>query len=106
MQSFDLEAQWVIHTVGPVWQGGDDGEADLLASCYRNSLACADEAGARTIAFPAISTGIFGYPTAPAARIAVTTVRATSSAVERVQFVAFDQVTSDAYEAILGEQPL
>lgn len=66
-----LKARFVIHTVGPVWHGGGQGEAALLAACYRHSLELAARAGARTIAFPAISTGVFGYPAAPAARIAV-----------------------------------
>jgi O-acetyl-ADP-ribose deacetylase (regulator of RNase III) len=98
---FALPARWVIHTVGPVWQGGDRGEADLLASCYAQSLARADEVGARSVAFPAISTGVFGYPVGPAARIAVDTVRSTPSAVEAVTFVAFDEDAREAYAALL-----
>ena len=90
---FRLAARWVVHTVGPVWRGGDDGEAELLASCYRESLARADEVGARTIAFPAISTGIYGYPVPAAARIAVTTVDSTPTSVEEVRFVCFDVAT-------------
>lgn len=100
---FNLAARWVIHTVGPVWHGGNRGEPKLLASCYRSSLACADEAGATSVAFPAISTGVFGYPIEAAAQIAVATVRTTRTDVERVQFVAFDQAASDVYEAILSE---
>lgn len=73
---YDLPARWVIHTVGPVWQGGDAGEAALLASCYRESLALAAELGCDSIAFPAISTGVYGYPPERAARIAVTEVKA------------------------------
>ena len=69
---FALPARWIIHTVGPVWRGGDYGEADLLASCYLESLARADEVGARTVAFPTISTGIYGYPIGAATEIAVT----------------------------------
>lgn len=68
---FDLPASWVIHTVGPVWQGGGHGEDALLSSCYRESLALASQAGTRSVAFPAISTGSFGFPTERAARIAV-----------------------------------
>lgn len=68
---FDLQAKWVIHTVGPVWQGGDREEDALLASCYRESLALASHAGAKTMAFPAISTGAYGFPMERAARIAV-----------------------------------
>src|SRR5918997_3666981 len=68
---FDLPAKWVIHTVGPVWQGGDAGEDELLASCYRESLELASSVGATTIAFPAISTGAYGFPIEPAAQVAV-----------------------------------
>ena len=67
---FRLPARHVIHTVGPVWHGGGSGEAELLAACYRNSIALLRQAGGRSIAFPAISTGIYGYPPGPAARIA------------------------------------
>src|SRR5688572_6522565 len=87
----DLTARWVIHTVGPVWRGGDEGEADLLASCYRTSLQVAHELEARSVAFPAISTGIYGYPADRAAEVAVTTVQATLDrvCVEDVLLVAF-----------------
>lgn len=97
---FRLSARWVIHTVGPVWRGGGHGEPALLASCYRASLACADEVGARTMAFPAISTGIYGYPVTAAAEVAVATVRATDTAVDIVTFVAFDDVTAAAYASL------
>ena len=70
----NLPARWVIHTVGPVWKGGEAGEPDLLAACYRNSLGVARELGAGSLAFPAISTGVSGYPPEEAARVAVTTV--------------------------------
>ena len=83
---YRLPARWVIHTVGPVWRGGGAGEAELLASCYRRSLAEADRIGARSISFPAISTGVYGYPATDAARIAVDTVRSTPSSVELVRF--------------------
>jgi len=73
---YNLPARWVIHTVGPVWQGGGHREEELLADCYRNSLELAVERGIRTIAFPAISTGAYGFPQERAARIAVRTVRA------------------------------
>lgn len=73
---FELPARYVVHTVGPVWQGGAAGEAEQLASCYRNALRLAVEAGARSIAFPCISTGVYRYPFRPAAEIAVATVRA------------------------------
>ncbi len=98
----DLAATWIIHTVGPVWRGGGHGEADLLASCYRRSLEVADEVGARSIAFPAISTGVYGYPGDAAAEIAVTTVRSTPTAVEQILLVAFDVETLERYEALLG----
>jgi O-acetyl-ADP-ribose deacetylase (regulator of RNase III) len=87
---FDLPARWVIHAVGPVWRGGDQDEEELLARCYRASLALADAHTLRTIAFPAISTGAYGFPLAPAARIALGTVAAhlaAGSAIERVTFV-------------------
>jgi O-acetyl-ADP-ribose deacetylase len=86
----DLDARWVIHTVGPVWAAGED-RSGLLASCYRESLRVADELGARTVAFPAISTGIYGWPLDDGARIAVETVRAADTAVEEVRFVLFDE---------------
>ena len=96
-----LPARWVIHTVGPIWAGGDEGEPALLASCYRRSLEVADELGARTLAFPAISTGVYGYPKDQAAEIAVETLRSTSTAVETVTLVAFDDETAALYENLL-----
>jgi O-acetyl-ADP-ribose deacetylase (regulator of RNase III) len=72
---FDLPAQWVIHTVGPVWRGGQHGEPELLQSCYRNSLELALQKGAKSIAFPAISTGVYGYPKPEAAAIALRTMK-------------------------------
>ena len=98
---FNLAARWVIHTVGPVWRGGTHGEPELLASCYRESLARADEVGAETVAFPAISTGVYGYPIEAAAAIAVETVRSTPTDVTEVTFVAFNQDTCDAYADLL-----
>lgn len=100
---FRLDAQWIIHTVGPVWHGGTNNEPELLAACYRESLARADEVGAKQIAFPAISTGVYGYPIASAAQIAVDTIRSTPTQVASVRFVAFDQETMDAYVNILKE---
>ena len=97
-----LPATWVIHTVGPVWRGGGRGEPEQLASCYRRSLEVAAELGARSVAFPAISTGIYGYPPDQAARIAVETVRATPTSVELVRLVAFDAATLRRYEELLG----
>jgi len=99
---FGLRARWIIHAVGPRWRGGDKGEADALASCYRRSLEVADELGARSVAFPAISTGIYGYPPEQAARIAVETVRSTPTAVELVRLVAFDEATHRLYVELLG----
>ncbi|HXZ62006.1 MAG TPA: O-acetyl-ADP-ribose deacetylase [Acidimicrobiales bacterium] len=99
---FDLPARYIIHTVGPVWRGGTAGEAETLASCYRRALAVADEVGARSVAFPAISTGIYGYPPAEAAEIAVTTVRSARTEVSLVRFVAFDEATLALYRALLG----
>ncbi|MFE5207230.1 O-acetyl-ADP-ribose deacetylase [Streptomyces sp. NPDC056600] len=86
----DLDARWVIHTVGPVFDPHED-RSELLASCHRESLRVADELGARTVAFPAVSTGVYGWPIDDAARIAVATVRATATAVEEVRFVLFDE---------------
>jgi O-acetyl-ADP-ribose deacetylase (regulator of RNase III) len=100
---FKLPARWVIHVVGPVWHGGDRGEPELLASCYRRALEVADELGAKTVAFPAISTGIYGYPKADAARIAIDTIRSSQSAVELVRLVAFDDETRALYQVRLAE---
>jgi O-acetyl-ADP-ribose deacetylase (regulator of RNase III) len=94
----------VIHTVGPVWRGGDHNEDALLASCYRNSLALARQHGLRTIAFPAISTGIYGFPRERAAHIAVAEVMgalAQSELPEQVTFVCHDPETRSFYEAAL-----
>lgn len=99
---FALAARWIIHAVGPVWHGGDRQEPELLASAYRRSLNVADEVGARSVAFPAISTGIFGYPLGPATEIAVATVQSSPTNVELVRFVCFDDATLAAYEAALG----
>jgi O-acetyl-ADP-ribose deacetylase (regulator of RNase III) len=87
--AFDLPSRWVIHTVGPVWSGGSSGENELLASCYRRALEVADEVGANSVAFPAISTGAFGFPEAEAAVIAVRTLRTTPTNVELARLVAF-----------------
>ncbi|MEV0433082.1 O-acetyl-ADP-ribose deacetylase [Nocardia sp. NPDC050413] len=97
----NLPARWVIHTVGPVWSATEDRSA-LLASCYRESLRVADELGARTVAFPAISTGIYGWPMDDGARIAVETVRATDTAVDEVRFVLFDDRALTEFTAALS----
>lgn len=99
---FALRARWIIHAVGPVWQGGGQGEPDLLASAYRRALEVADEIGARSVAFPAISTGIFGYPLEPAAATAVETARTSDTDVALVRFVCFDAATLAAYERALA----
>lgn len=101
-EGFDLPARFIIHTVGPVWRGGDAGEDDTLASCYRSSLALADEIGARSLAFPAISTGVYGYPPEKAAEVAVAAVRATDTEVTLVRFIAFDRATLGHYTRLLG----
>ena len=87
----ELDARWVIHTVGPVFGGASEDRSDQLASCYRESLRVADELGARTVAFPAISTGVYRWPMEDAARIAVAAVREAETAVEEVRFVLFDE---------------
>jgi O-acetyl-ADP-ribose deacetylase (regulator of RNase III) len=99
---FDLQARFIIHTVGPVWHGGTAGEPETLAACYRNALAVADDVGARSVAFPAISTGIYGYPLGQAAEVAVTTIRAADTDVTLIRFVAFDGATLAHYRELLG----
>jgi O-acetyl-ADP-ribose deacetylase (regulator of RNase III) len=99
---FDLAARWIVHTVGPVWHGGDAGESEQLASCYRRSLEVAVGLGATSIAFPAISTGVFGYPGDEAADIAVTATDESTIGIERILLVAFDAETFDRYRARLG----
>ena len=96
-----LEARWVIHTVGPVWSRQQDRSA-LLASCYTASLRVADEIGARTVAFPAVSTGAFRWPVDDAARIAVAAVRAADSRVEEARFVLFSDDILAAFRAAIG----
>jgi O-acetyl-ADP-ribose deacetylase (regulator of RNase III) len=99
---FELPARWIVHAVGPVWHGGNDGEAELLASAYRRALAAAAEVGARSIAFPAISTGIYGYPLEAATAVAVRTCREAAGELELVRFVCFDDPTFAAYERRLA----
>lgn len=94
-ESGDMVCRWVVHVVGPVYSMSDD-RSHLLASCYREALRVCDELGAKTVAFPAVSAGVYGWPMQSAADIALATVRATSTAVEEIRFVLFGQ---DAYEA-------
>jgi O-acetyl-ADP-ribose deacetylase (regulator of RNase III) len=100
---FALPARYIIHTVGPVWRGGDRGEVDVLASCYRRCLEVADELGARSVAFPSISTGAFGFPTDLAARTAVRALRETRSDVRLVLLVDVYRKTLRRYEAALQD---
>jgi len=93
-----LKARWVIHTVGPTYAESKD-KSPLLADCFRNSLAVADELGAKTVAFPAISTGVYSWPVDDAARIALEAVRASDTRVAEVRFVLFDQRAYDAFAA-------
>ena len=100
----NLPAQHVIHTVGPIWRGGTAGEAELLASCYRESLRLAVEHNIKTIAFPSISTGVYGYPVPQAAIVALNVVKQFLEAhdgLDEVRFVLFDDVTYGAYELML-----
>ena len=101
---FRCPARWIIHTVGPVWRGGRDGEPELLASCYRRSLEVAVEIGARTVAFPAISTGVYGYPVDAAAEIAVAGVHAFRGPIDVVRLVAFNQAALDGYTTLLADR--
>jgi len=93
-----LPARWVIHTVGPVWRGGEHGEPELLASCHRRALEVATELGARSVAFPAISCGIYGYPPGRAAEVAVGAVR--GHELDVVRFVLFDDETYEAFQKV------
>ena len=98
---FDLPARWIIHAVGPVWSGGREGEPELLASCYRNALALAQAHGIASVAFPAISCGVFGYPPEQAVDIAVRTIRAHARENLRVVFCLFDDAMAARYCAAL-----
>ncbi|MGC3962210.1 MAG: O-acetyl-ADP-ribose deacetylase [Rhodocyclaceae bacterium] len=104
----DLPARYVIHTVGPVWQGGRHGEAEQLAACYRNSLELAEARRLHSIAFPCISTGVYGYPAEEAAQIAVRTVRgfvSAGSSLSDVSFCCFSEADQALYHALLEEPP-
>jgi len=102
--AFDLDPplRHIIHAVGPVWEGGDYGEAEVLTSCYRRVLAVADQLGVHSIAFPAIATGVYGFPAEQAARIAVETIRSTPTGVDLVRLVAFDEEAQDVLKAALA----
>jgi O-acetyl-ADP-ribose deacetylase (regulator of RNase III) len=105
-KGYRLPARYVIHTVGPVWHGGDRGEPEKLAACYRNSLKLAAENGVRTIAFPGISTGVYGYPLEDATRLALGTVRdclAELPAIEEVRFVTFGERATEVAQRALAE---
>lgn len=100
-KGYNLAAKYVIHTVGPVWQGGDHGEPELLASCYRNSLNLAVENNLESIAFPCISTGIYGYPIEPATQIAVDVCSGHDSDLD-ITFCCFSEANAQIYRQMLG----
>ncbi len=105
--AYNLPCEYVIHTVGPIWRGGEDGEAELLASCYYESLLVAAKQGIRTIAFPSISTGVYGYPVEQAAKVAVASVKKFLAEhpgkIDEVVWVLFDERTERAYQTALAE---
>jgi len=102
-KGYRLPARYVIHTVGPVWRDGKSGEPGLLASCYANSLLLAEQLGVRSIAFPSISTGVYGYPIASATEIAVSTViRHKPSSIEEILFCCFSERDLEIYRQTLG----
>jgi O-acetyl-ADP-ribose deacetylase (regulator of RNase III) len=103
-----LPARWILHAVGPIWRGGSQGEPELLAGAYRSSLRLADELGARSVAFPAISMGIYGYPGPDGARVAVTTVLEhleSETGIELVRFVMFSDETHRLFADALAIRP-
>ena len=103
----NLKARFVIHTVGPVWHGGNKGEPELLASAYQESLKVAAESNLSSVSFPSISTGAYGYPVAEAAKVAIRTVdsflKEQASSIKEVVFVLFDSATFENYSSVLGE---
>lgn len=100
---FKLSARWIIHTVGPVWYGGDKGEPALLESCYRNTFELAMEHGIKSIAFPGISTGVYGYPKLGAARIALSVMRDYENRFERIIACCFSEEDRKIYMDLLGD---
>ncbi len=105
-RGYNLKAKYVLHTPGPVWSGGGHGEAEKLAGCYRSCLELASQYGCKTVDFPSISTGVYGYPVDKAARVAVSTIAdylASHGEIERVRMVCFDARTKAAYDAALSE---
>ncbi|BAY26660.1 Appr-1-p processing domain protein [Calothrix sp. NIES-2100] len=105
-KGYQLRAKWVIHTVGPIWYGGNQGEDEMLAKCYRNSLAVAEQYQIKSIAFPAISTGVYGFPMERASKIAITEVNKflhSHQSIEQVIFVCFGQSAYDCYLKVIRE---
>ena len=104
-KGYRLPAKHVIHTPGPVWHGGNNGEAELLASCYRSCLTLASENGCKTVDFPSISTGVYHFPLDRAAKIAISTIDAVTAGhpeIERVRMVCFDERTKAAYDSAIA----
>jgi len=101
-EAYDLPARWVLHAVGPVWRGGTHGEAELLAGAYRSCLRVADELGARSVAFPAISMGIYGYPPHAGARVAINTVAEHLRGATSIEVARFVLFSDDTYERFAG----
>jgi len=102
-KGYNLPANFVIHTVGPIWQGGQAGEADLLAACYRNTLSLAGANGLISLAYPAISTGVYGYPSLEAAKVAIETIQQQAGGKNwDIRFVCFDDMTKSVYQQLLS----
>ncbi len=105
-KGYNLPAKWVIHTVGPIWKGGDHGEDEMLARCYRNSLELAEEHGVQTLAFPSISTGAYGFPVERASKIAIMEINdflERNSTIEKVVLVCFNDVAYECYSKAVEE---